>query len=316
VLVTSPLLSSKLSWAIKELNIIIPSIKIVRVPNGEKAKEWDILKQLLSSFSKNELARNALVLGLGGGSITDLVGFASSIYLRGIDYINIPTTLLAQVDSSIGGKTAINFANYKNQIGSFYDPLATVIDVRFLSTLSKEQWIDGLAEIIKVGFVKDSTIIQIIRSNKFANLAHSNTIKTLIDRSINVKEYYVKKDAKDIGVRQVLNFGHTIGHAIELKYKLSHGQSVLIGMAAELKIGELLGKTKPETRSEYMEILNNLGINLNDKPLKIDFKYVLHDKKVLGNMITLPIIKSIGKVELQQVSLDKLAKLLQNNLLS
>lgn len=312
VLVSSNNLISKLSWAISELEKTVSTkIEIIQIPDGEAAKEWDVLKELLNDFIKAGLDRKSLVIGLGGGSVTDLVGFASSIYQRGVSYINIPTTLLAQVDSSIGGKTGINFLSYKNQIGSFYNPETTIIDSRFLKTLTEEQIIDGLAEIIKAGLIKDKAILEIIASHNLNTLTEQHIIEELILKSIKVKEYYTEKDPKDLNIRQILNFGHTVGHALELKYGLSHGEAVLIGMIEELKLGEkLLEETKTEVRSSLDKLLKNLNINLNKKQLKIDWKSILHDKKISGKKINLPIIKELGEAKLIKVKLDKLQQFL------
>lgn len=308
VLVSSDYLISKCEWAILKIIKISPhKIGIIKIPDGEKAKEWGFLEKLLNEFIKSGLDRNSLVIAFGGGSVTDLAGFASSIYQRGIRYVNIPTTLLAQVDSSIGGKTAINFLNYKNQIGSFYDPSAVIIDSRFLETLKKKQIIDGLAEIIKAGLIKDSSILEIIKSSDINKLAESVLMKELISKSIRVKQYFVKRDPKDKNARQILNFGHTIAHALELRYELSHGEAVLIGMVEELKIAEKLKKTKPEARIFLEKITEGLNIRL--KELGPDWKRMLRDKKITGNEINLPIIKKIGEAKIIKVKVDKLIKL-------
>lgn len=310
VLVSSNYLISNCQWAISEIIKMSPlEIKIVRIPNGEKAKEWTVLEKLLKEFVKAGLDRKSLVVALGGGSVTDLVGFAASIYQRGVRYINIPTTLLAQVDGSIGSKTAINFLNCKNQIGSLHNPIAVIMDNRFLKTLKRDQIIDGLGEIIKAGFIKDPKILKLIEAHNI-KIIDSPSIKELISRSIKVKQYFVEKDPQDNGVRQLLNFGHTVGHALELKYGLSHGEAVLIGMVEELKIAEKLKETKTEVRYFLEKLLNNLGIEL--KQLKIDWKYILRDKKIVGNEIDFPIIKKIGESKIIKIKVDKLKKYIKN----
>ena len=304
VLVSSNYLISNCQWAISKLIKISPSkIKLIRIPNGEIAKEWEVLGKLLHEFIKTGLDRKSLVIALGGGSVTDLVGFASSIYLRGISYINIPTTLLAQVDSSIGGKTVINFLGYKNQIGSFYNPTAVIIDSRFLKTLRKEQIIDGFAEIIKVGLIKDPRILEIIKSYN-VKISQSPLVKELIFRSIKVKQYFIKRDPKDKNIRQILNFGHTVAHALELKYGLSHGEAVLNGMIEELKIAEKLRETKPEVRFFLEKLFNDLDIKV--KQLRPDWKYILRDKKIIGDEINLPVVKKIGEAKIIKIKIDRL----------
>ncbi|HDH31702.1 MAG TPA: 3-dehydroquinate synthase [Candidatus Wolfebacteria bacterium] len=312
VLVSSNNLIPKLNWAITELKELTPvEIKIIQVPDGEVAKEWGVLKELLSDFIEVGLNRKSIVIAFGGGSITDLVGFASSIYQRGVPYINIPTTLLAQIDSSIGGKTAINFLDYKNQIGSFYNPIAIIIGSRFLETLTERQIIDGFAEIIKYGLIKDPSILEIIKSRNLAALREESVMEGLISKSIKVKEYFIEKDPYDLNIRQILNFGHTIAHSLELKYNLSHGEAVLIGMMEELKLGEQLGVASPEIKNYLGVLLKNLNITLNKKQLKVDWKSILHDKKISGKEINLPVVKKLGEAKLIKVRLDKLISLIK-----
>lgn len=305
VLVSSDHLISKLAWAVDELKELTP-LETIQIPDGEVAKEWNILENLLNDYTKAGLDRKSLIIALGGGSVGDLVGFASSIYQRGIPYINIPTTLLAQVDSAIGGKTAINFLDYKNQIGSFYNPIAIIIDSRFLETLNEEQIIDGLAEIIKAGLIKDPTILETIQSHSLSELKEKPIIEEIIAKSIKVKEYFIEKDPEDKDIRQILNFGHTIGHALELKYGLSHGRAVLTGMVKELELGEKLGETEPELKSYITKLFDKLAISFNENQLKTGWEAVLRDKKIVGDKINLPIVKKLGEAVLIEVDLDKL----------
>ncbi|MDO8558885.1 MAG: 3-dehydroquinate synthase [bacterium] len=305
VLVCPDCLTIKLNWAIDELKAMT-SFEIIKIPDGEAAKDWNIIEVLLKDFTTANLDRKSLVLALGGGSVTDLVGFASSIYQRGVSYVNIPTTLLAQVDAAIGGKTAINFLGCKNQVGSFYNPIVTIIDSRFLETLNKEQFIDGLAEIIKAGLIKDPTILKIIQSHGLSQLREKILIEGIITKAIRVKEHFVQKDPKDKGVRQILNFGHTIGHALELKYGLSHGRAVLIGMMEELKLGEKLGKTDSKVRVHFKNLLDGLAISFDKNKLEVDWKNILRDKKIVGDKINLPIVKKLGEAVLTEVSLKRI----------
>lgn len=311
VLISSPRVLKRTNWALKKLrNFIGYYPEIIKVPDGEKAKDWKVLERVLSNFLRLDLDRKSLVLVLGGGSIGDLAGFACSIYLRGISYIQIPTTLLAQVDSAIGGKTAIDFKKYKNQIGSFYNPFAICIDKRFLRTLEKEQIIDGLAEIIKMGIIKDPKILSGL--NKIRRRAFSNPIilQKIIYQAISAKQYFETKDPYDKNERQLLNFGHTVGHAIELKYKLSHGRAVLIGTLRELMIGEKLGKTNPSVRRYLQRALKDMNIAVREDIYKVEKQSILHDKKIKGDKIVLPIVTSLGKARLQEVPVKILLTLL------
>jgi len=298
--VTSLKLFKKLNWAINEIGV--KKSNIILIPDGEKAKEWHELEKLLKKFSQMNLDRKSIVIALGGGTVGDIVGFASSIYLRGIKYIQVPTTLLAQVDSAHGGKTGINFLKYKNQIGSFYLTITTIIDTRFISSLSKEQIIDGLGEIIKAGLVKDVSILNMLKKYNIGTLVKSKDLLKIINKSIKVKEYFVSKDFKDNNARQILNFGHTIGHAIELKYKISHGRAVIIGMIKELAFTESLGLTKPSVSKNLLNLLKSLGINI-DQNMKVDWKTIIRDKKIIGNQIIFPIIKKEGEAKLISLEL-------------
>ena len=301
VVVSSPLVIKKARWSVLNLKKFHKDIHIIEVPDGEKAKNWKVLEGLLSCFVRLGLDRKSLVLVLGGGSVGDLAGFACSIYLRGINYIQIPTTLLSQVDSAIGGKTAIYFLTYKNQIGSFYNPIAICIDARFLKTLKKEQLIDGLGEIIKMGFIKDRLILNEIEKIGGKLFSDPALLKGIIRLAIRGKQYFEKKDPHDTTERQILNFGHTIGHAIEIRYKLSHGKAVLIGMLQELSIAEKLSFTSPKVKTRLRHLLTDIGISINESIYKAQKASILHDKKIKADKLILPIITQTGKAHLQEI---------------
>ncbi len=306
-IVTSQTILDKAAWAVQEIGL--PNSKVALVPDGEAAKEWDEVKILLDKFIEFKLDRNSIVLALGGGTIGDLVGFAAGIYLRGIKYIQIPTTLLAQIDSAHGGKTGINFFNYKNQIGNFNLPSSIVIDNRFLKSLSKDQIIDGLGEIIKAGLIKDTKISSLLGKENIDTLLQSKELTNIIDRAIKVKQFYIKKDFYDKNIRQVLNVGHTIGHALELKYKISHGKAVIMGMLQELELTEKLQLSSPTVRKNLLILLSHLGIEI-DMFLKPDWEAILHDKKIIGDKIMLPVIVKEGKVEMVELDVNILKNIL------
>jgi len=301
-LVTSAKLLKELDWAIKELNI--KKSQIILLPDGEKAKDWNEVEKLLLKFIGMGLDRKSLVIAFGGGTIGDSVGFATAIYLRGVNYIQIPTTLLAQVDSAHGGKTGINFKNYKNQIGSFHLPIVVIIDTRFVISLPREQIVSGLGEIIKAGFIKDVSILSLLKKHTISDLVKSTDLEKVIKKSIAVKEYYVGKDFEDNNLRSVLNVGHTFGHAIELKYKISHGMAVIMGVLQEFAFTEVQKLTKPSVRKNLENLLYQLGIEVNTK-LKPDFRIITHDKKIIGNSIIFPVVESEGKVKLVNLPIHK-----------
>ncbi|MBN2604728.1 MAG: 3-dehydroquinate synthase, partial [Bacilli bacterium] len=213
------------------LNKIINPL-IIEVPMGEDSKSISQVTYIINTMIENKITRSCLVLALGGGVIGDLAGFVASIYFRGVDYIQIPTTLLSQIDSSIGGKVGINSENMKNAIGSFYQPKMVIIDPNTLNTLSIKQKNNGVAELIKYGLIADKSLFEdVCNKDIWSNIEH------YITRSIEIKRDYVIDDEHDNGKRQILNFGHTIGHAIEQfsKYSLLHGEAVAIGMLAMAK---------------------------------------------------------------------------------
>lgn len=308
--ITSQPLSRKLRWVIKEIGV--SKNNVILIPDGEKAKEWKELEKLLGKFIGLNINRTSIVVALGGGTVGDVVGFAASVYLRGIKYIQVPTTLLAQSDSSHGAKTGINFHGYKNQVGTLYAPLTTVVDIRLLKTLSQEQVIDGLGEIIKAGFIKDPSILSLLKKEQISTLIKSHRLASIIKKTIAVKQFYISKDPYEQNIRKILNAGHTIGHAIELKYKISHGRAVLIGLSREFAVYEKLGLTPPSLRKYFEALLKQLGITL-DFRLRIDWKSVLHDKKVIKNTIMLPVITRVGKSKLVEVNLKLLREILQHH---
>jgi len=289
-------------------NVWDDKFKVCFIPDGEKAKDWSEIEKLLKKWKKFNLDRKSLIIALGGGTVGDSVGFTSSIYMRGVPYIQVPTTLLSQVDSAHGGKTGINFMNYKNLVGSVYPALVTIIESEFLQTLLSEQIIDGLGEIIKAGFINDSKIITLLKKENVFTILKSTKLQEIIRRTIDVKNLYVSKDLMDVGIRQMLNFGHTVGHAVELKYKISHGKAVIIGMLHELFIMEKLGLNSPDVRKELVSLLDSLRIKI-DREYRPDWKSLLSDKKIQGEVIILPVIEKVGKSNLLNVNLDDLKKL-------
>lgn len=271
------------------------NVKTVIIEGYEKAKNIrtyeDIIKQLLDY----EISRNELIIGLGGGVIGDIASFIASTIYRGINYIAVPTSLLAQVDSSIGGKTGIDFLNYKNIIGSFFQPNLVVIDPLTLKTLPKEEVVSGLGEIIKHGMIYDKTLIDDVK-NKLG-------YEEIIHKSLLVKKHFVIDDEFDQANRMILNFGHTFGHAIELKYNLSHGLAVINGMLLAIKYGIDLGITNPNVLKYYQTLLCSLNIEC----LEIDYNNLLsdlkYDKKNFSGILKFIFIKDIGHSLIKEINI-------------
>lgn len=264
-----------------------PKAKLIEFVQGEAQKNMDTLSDLLEQFVECGLNRNDVVVALGGGVVGDLAGFAASIYMRGIKFINIPTTLLAQVDSSIGGKTAIDFMGYKNLVGSFYQPSMVIIDPLVLDTLPKRQLHNGLVEAIKCGMIEDIQLFELIENQ---SIDQSQSMEEIIERSLLVKKKIVEEDEKEAGIRKVLNFGHTIGHALELSSDgaLLHGEAVGIGMLEMI-----------DDEALQMRLKHVLDAYLLPSAYMVDQEEyknaLLHDKKGNDDGIVVVRLKELGK---------------------
>lgn len=269
----------------------------VIVPHGEKSKSIKILPDIYSRFLKAQITRSDLVIALGGGVIGDMAGFAAATYLRGISFIQIPTSLLAQVDSSVGGKVAVDLKEGKNLVGAFYQPKLVLIDPDVLKTLPERYIHDGMGEVIKYGCIKDENLFEILkRAGNFERL--SDQLTDVIARCVEIKKTVVEKDQFDKGERMLLNFGHTLAHAIEQKFQYqreSHGEAVAIGMYQITKISEERNLTRTGSAEEIRNILENYGLPIkSDVPMRELKETMLLDKKNLNNELRVILLKEIG----------------------
>lgn len=269
---------------------------IVTVKQGEQSKNIDNYQLVMKTLIEHGFTRTDCLVSIGGGVVGDLGGFISSTYMRGIDFYNIPTTLLSQVDSSIGGKTAIDYNGIKNIIGSFYTPKCVLIDPNTLKTLDKRQLHAGLVEAIKMACTCSSSLFEIISKSK--NL--ENDIDEIIFQSLQIKQKIVEEDLEEKGLRRVLNFGHTLGHIIESasNYNLLHGECVGIGM---------LSFSSDKARKQIKKLLKkyNLPTSYNLSLKDID-EYLIHDKKKTGDYIWIVSVENIGSYELKKIKIDEL----------
>ncbi|MGL4949513.1 MAG: 3-dehydroquinate synthase [Anaeroplasmataceae bacterium] len=253
--------------------------------SGEDNKTLDTYKSICEQLLEKDIRRENLLIALGGGVVGDITAFVASTIYRGINYINIPTTLLSQLDSSIGGKTGIDFYGRKNILGTFYQPSLVLIDPMFLTTLKKDEINNGLGELIKHYLIGDKTI--------FEN--YNNIIsEEIIYKSLLVKKHYVENDVYDKSIRMILNFGHTFGHIIELKYNLSHGIAVINGMILAIKYGVDLKITNPKLLNELYSLLDFLNIEYNQYNYSDYFKDIIYDKKNLDGIINFILLKDIN----------------------
>ena len=293
----------------------LKSEKII-LPSGEKTKSFKYLEYLMNKILSKKVDRKALLICIGGGVIGDLVGLAASLTLRGIDFIQIPTTLLSQVDSSVGGKTAINSIYGKNLIGTFYQPKIVIISLYFLRRLPKREIISGYAEILKYSLIKDKVFFIWLENNskKILNL-NSKACAEAIRESCRIKSLIVSKDEKEKNLREILNFGHTFGHALEsitgFSNKLNHGESIFVGMYIAIKFSVFLGFCKKRILYDYTNHLDKLNISykLSDYNITISpnlfLKHLKFDKKVKEKKIRFILLSDIGKVKVYKLNEEK-----------
>lgn len=269
------------------------------IPQGEASKSFSQYKSLLQTLINHEFTRTDLIIAVGGGMVGDLAGFVAATYMRGIDFINIPTTLLAQLDSSLGGKTAINFKNIKNIVGSFHQPKKVIIDPEVLHTLSPRQMNAGLAEAIKMATTSDANLFSLI-----ANQNAYDNLEEIIKLSLQIKSAIIEEDVNETGLRKVLNFGHTVGHAIESQSSLLHGESIAIGM---------LYFCSEQVRLQLQNVFKKYKLPIvSDLSSKDIYQAIIHDKKVSGDKITIVYVASIGSFVFKTLPLIDLKKIIEN----
>ena len=275
---------------------------ICTVDMGEASKSLVGFEQLLKVMLDNSFSRKDCVVAVGGGVVGDLAGFAASAYMRGIDFYNIPTTLLSQIDSSIGGKTAINFGGVKNIVGAFYQPKKVLIDPELLKTLPKRQISNGLAEAIKMALTSDEELFRIFESEDI-----ESNIDEIIFRSLNIKKSVVEQDEKESGLRKVLNFGHTVGHGIESSENLSqlyHGECVALGMIP--MCGDV-------TRPRVVSVLKKCGLYREpDYNWDMIAEAAFHDKKADGGSVTVITVSEVGSFEMKTMGCADVIELAKN----
>ena len=269
------------------------------IPSGESAKNLTTYGQVLTFLAQSRLNRGDLLVALGGGVVGDLVGFAAATYQRGVPYVQVPTTLLSAVDSSVGGKTAVDLSVGKNLVGAFHQPILVWCDPDTLASLPPHTFRDGCAEVIKYGLLGDGEFFRYLRENR-ENL----DLAAVIGRCVEMKRDIVCEDEFDKGLRQLLNLGHTFGHAIEAVsgYSLSHGHCVAMGMALICRAAAEMGACAPSVAREVTELLTAYGLP-TESPYGLDAlsAAVLSDKKIVGSAISLVVPREVGRCELQKI---------------
>lgn len=278
---------------------------IVTIPQGEDSKSLDFYSKLLTIMLQKGFTRKDAVVAVGGGVVGDLSGFVAASFMRGVDFYNIPTTLLAQIDSSIGGKTAVNFNGVKNIVGSFYQPKCVLIDPIVLNTLNSKQFSAGMVEAVKMSLTSNKDLFSIIENNDL-----SDSLDEIIIKSLNIKKEIVEQDEKEAGLRKVLNFGHTLGHGIEsdLENKgFFHGECVALGM---------IPMCSNEVKARLFNVLNKLKVNTKAKFNKeLAINAIKHDKKSNSNDISIIKVNKIGEFVFEKANLNELSDMLDQVLL-
>ncbi|MBC6461019.1 3-dehydroquinate synthase [Actinomadura sp. HBU206391] len=239
------------------------TVHTLPVPDGEAAKEIGVLAGLWSRFAQLGITRSDAVVGVGGGATTDLAGYAAASWLRGVTSVLVPTTLLGMVDAAIGGKTGINIPEGKNLVGAFHPPAGVLCDLATLMTMRDEDYISGLAEVVKAGFIADPAILDLVEDDPEAAAAPDGAhTRELVERAIRVKADVVSADLKESGLREILNYGHTLAHAIEKAedYRFRHGHAVAIGMVYAAELGRLTGRLEDAVADRHRSVLASVGL--------------------------------------------------------
>lgn len=289
------------------------SFDIIEIEPGESSKSFEVLNYILESFIHFNLDKKSIIINVGGGVVTDVGGFAAAIFKRGIPYINIPTSLIGMADAAIGGKTAVDLLHVKNSVGAFHQPELVIICPDYLDTLPSEELLSGFAEMIKTAAISDALLFETL---EYLNPAEVEEIKPFIQRCAILKDRIVQKDPFDENIRKTLNFGHTIGHALEAYYlekgkALSHGHAVAIGMKAEAFIAKEKNMFSANDFDKIVKLIDRHFEKIDRIELESIKNYLLQDKKNEGTQIKMALPTEIGSCEIDiEVSLEEIASAL------
>ncbi len=272
----------------------------IEIPDAEAGKELPVLGFIWEVLGRIGVGRKDAVVSLGGGAATDVAGFAAATWLRGIDIVHVPTTLLAMVDAAVGGKTGINTAAGKNLVGAFHQPAAVLVDLATLETLPRNEIVAGMAEIVKAGFIADPVILDLIEADPEAALDPTGKVLSeLIRRAITVKAEVVAADEKESQLREILNYGHTLAHAIERRerYQWRHGAAVSVGLVYAAELGRLAGRLDDETAARHRAILTSLGlpVSYDADALPQLLEYMAGDKKTRSGVLRFVVLDGLAK---------------------
>jgi 3-dehydroquinate synthase len=274
-------------------------VRAATVPDGEAAKDIAVAARLWSWLATSRVTRSDCVVGIGGGAATDLAGFVAATWMRGVRVVLVPTTLLGMVDAAVGGKTAVDIPEGKNLVGAFHPPAGVLADLAMLATLPKADYVAGLAEVIKAGFIADGAILRLVSADPAgAGEPHGPHTRELVERAVRVKASVVSSDLREAGLREMLNYGHTLGHAIERaeEYRFRHGDAVSIGMVFAAEVARLAGRLSPAEVSLHREVLSSVGLPVSyPRHAWPQLREAMSlDKKSRGSRLRMVVLDGVG----------------------
>lgn len=311
-------ISTQMYESISKLELPEVELHIFQIPDGEAGKSSSSLLELWSHFGASGFARSDLLVGIGGGAVTDVTGFAASSWLRGIDWIAVPTTVAGMVDAAVGGKTGINTEHGKNLVGAFYSPIAVLVDLNWLPTLSDRDFSAGLAEVIKCGFIADENILKAFEGLSLADIRKDDSLtQSLIEAAVAVKARVVSQDFKEGSLREILNYGHTFGHAIEIhsQYLMRHGEAVSIGMVFIAEIAHGRGLISTQSLARHRDILQSVGLpillpsSFSEEDISSLVQSMQRDKKVKEGKVRFVCLQERSElIRLDDVNIDEISR--------
>ena len=321
LIVTNPIVNKLHGESIRKELKGLGKVHTLTIPDGEKYKNLATVEKLYKEFIKRKVDRHTPIIALGGGVVGDVAGFAAATFLRGVPLIQIPTTLLAQVDSSVGGKTGVDLVAGKNLVGAFYQPRLVYIDVSVLKTLPEREVLCGSAEVIKYGAISSESLFKTLEKKVASFLTlESHLLKKVVKECVKIKANVVERDEKEtLGIRSILNFGHTLGHAIETLsgyHQYSHGEAVAIGMAFAVQLSESMGLTNTWTVDRLMNLIHEMGLphQIPSYSKNAYLQVMARDKKMSKGKIRFVLLKKIGLCTTQMLPINQIGDKLETYL--
>ncbi|MEO5890038.1 MAG: 3-dehydroquinate synthase [Ferruginibacter sp.] len=289
--------------------------KTIVIQPGEEFKQQSTVDDIFKQLIALEADRKTFIVGIGGGVVTDITGYTASLYMRGLRFGFVPTTILAMVDASIGGKNGVDIGIYKNLVGVIKQPEFLLFDYSLLKTLPQDQWVNGFAEIIKHACIKDAALFELLEKETLENFqSDNNKLAALVEKNVGIKTTVVLKDEFENGDRRLLNFGHTLGHAIENNYQLLHGHAISIGMLAACTISEKINNFDPEEKQKVINLIEKYHLPVS---FKFDHEKIWEilkmDKKRAGNEMNFVLLNKIGEAIIKPIPILQLKELINQH---